>query len=68
MQKQSLPGKKEKAAPVARCGFWNVWGTVGSVRVLFRCPGQILTAGADVLAQTLHGSAGRETGGGDGKK
>jgi hypothetical protein len=66
MKKQTAP--KRKAAPVARCGLSFIGKDPRSVGVLFSRPGQILSAGADVLAQTLHGAAGRETRGGDGKK
>jgi hypothetical protein len=72
MQKQSLPDKKEKAAPVARCGFWNVWGTVGSVLDLALDGsgglGQVTSTGADIFPDTLDGVAGSKAGGGDGKK
>lgn len=40
----------------------------GSVCVLFRGPAKVLTAGADVLTESLHGTAGAEAGEGDGKK
>lgn len=70
---QQLPGcknnqhPKEKPHRLPDAAFF-IGKDPGSVRVLFSRPGEILSAGADVLAQTLHGTAGRETGGDDGKK